>query len=149
MVGYGHSIWLIRRNTIGLLRQWTTTHIPHVTLKTNLGKFDAIHEFNRLVKWKKSCGGQDVKIYGKYIQISHSYKNDPLFAYGFKAEIYNIPAFSTPLYPHVSITYSDVFVRDETEKSVSEIWKNADIVLADTKSLNPRDWKILINEHDI
>ena len=137
MRGYGFSVWLLPRNRgklIKLVREMGifVSHIPHVTVKTNFTDKESAKFFADSLS-KKSY---PLKIHGGLRLSAGMYEFDPLDAWIFPAKVPELEIES----PHLSVQYMKFgtipFGRNIYFSDVG------DVVVADTESLIPRDWRL-------
>ena len=127
MKGYGYSLWLVPHVWRDIKRIYCMSHIPHITVCTNMERTDPailtpsvfkVYNFSYLKKFPKM------------------YKNEPLTASGFYCEIDGI---STNHTPHMSLNYS----HDDLENFAPPDILECSLHFADTQSDNPQEWCLL------
>jgi hypothetical protein len=124
---YGYSIWYV---PIRRLDNWRFSHIPHVTIANG---YSSIKEAQRMSR----CLPQRVRITPlRHLQYFGSPK-DPLPGWGLEVHLpYKI---QTEYKPHLTVAYTKK--PPETTPCFSSFL--AKVVIADTRSSQPSEWKIL------
>ena len=136
MNGYGYSIWLlVNHQNISELRTalgGIFGHVLHITLKTNIETLKQAEEY-----LKTFPPYIDYSIEGNLEFSSKMYKHDPLNAWIFPVKIKDV---ETEFSPHVSIQY---LINDYKPPyiKVNSISGKGKVVVADTRDLNPRNWR--------
>ena len=94
MKGYGYSLWLVPHNWEIIKRVYSMTHIPHITVCTNMERVDPV-----------VLSSSSFKVYNfSYLKrFPKMYSTDPLNATGFYCAIEGI---CTNHPPHMSVSYS-------------------------------------------
>lgn len=143
--GYGYSVWYVPQNYKKLQEIYNISHIPHITLETNLSLRDAYHIYHNASKSIK------VKFQDKYIKFPAFYDNDPLVSYGWYVDIIEMTRRKLKWTPHMTLryisrknyhSYKDKVVLSEELMPATEPGDSieCDIVIADTRSGCPKEW---------
>ncbi len=143
--GYGYSVWYVPRNFKELQEKYNISHIPHITLETNLSLRDAYHVYHNANKSIR------VKFQDKYVKFPSFYENDPLMSYGWYVDIIGMTRRKLNWTPHMTLryvsrknnnTYKDKVILSENLKLSTEIDNDfeCDIMIADTRSGVPQEW---------
>jgi hypothetical protein len=124
---YGYSIWYV---PIRRLDNWRFSHIPHVTIANG---YSSIKEAQRMSR----CLPQTLRITPlRHLQYFGSPK-DPLPGWGLEVHIpYNL---QLEYNPHLTVAYTKNI--PETTPFLPSFL--AKVVIADTRSSQPSEWKIL------
>lgn len=134
MSGYGYSVWLVPLSYRVFQRGWCIRHIPHVTLSTNHVEIPSLTN-------RGQC--YDVKNFGPLTMIPSQYKSDSLNACGWFCDIVGYEMKLDHL-PHMTFMYSKTpftvlpMVNEEPLHDTI-----AQILIADTRSIDPLDWYIM------
>ena len=124
---YGYSIWYV---PIRRLDNWRFSHIPHVTIANG---YSSIKEAQRMSR----CLPQRVRITPlRHLQYFGSPK-DPLPGWGL--EVHLPYKFQSEYKPHLTIAYTKK--PPETTPFLPSFL--AKVVIADTRSSRPNEWKVL------
>ena len=124
---YGYSIWYV---PIRRLDNWTFSHIPHVTIANG---YSSIEEAQRITR----CLPQRVRITPlRHLQYFGSPK-DPLPGWGL--EVHLPYKFQSEYKPHLTVAYT----KNPPETTAFLPSFLAKVVIADTRSSRPDEWKIL------
>ena len=151
-MGYGYGIWFAIKNMSHIC------HIPHITLMCNMTLNEACKLYNilRYTKYNKCVA----KRIGSVVQFPSSYANDDkgLIAHGYYVSIDEWDELSSKVNdnfigsishkPHITTLYRE---RDSPQPQTpkdnttdnKEFSFECNIVLADIRSRNPTEWKIL------
>ena len=140
--GYGYSVWLVTPKH-PLLEKWIHTynqHIftPHTTLKSNLTLKDA----KTYVKHLPTLVGE-ISFQGQCVRElpRGEYNNDPLYGWGLKVKLHGFHMEHTP---HLTIHYSQKPLKSIPRLCPKKHRFAAVVCIADTRSLKPEKWKILL-----
>jgi len=138
---YGYGVWLKINNPF---IKNITSHIAHATIMCNMTREEA----SKLKKKLKTK--YDIEINGHCKPIGEKYdKDDDLKSCGVSCKIEDWESIkekcsgfsgSIPENPHITFQYFDVF-----EKNFPFLSDTGDVVVADIKSTNPLEWKIIEN----
>ena len=124
---YGYSIWYV---PIRPLDNWRFSHIPHVTIANG---YSSIKEAQKFIR----CLPQRVRITPlRHLQYFGSPK-DPLPGWGL--EVHLPYKLQLEYKPHLTLAYTKKY--PETTPCFSSFL--AKVVIADTRSSQPSEWKIL------
>jgi hypothetical protein len=122
------------------------THIPHVTVETNLAVLEDAHRvFDKHVKTHPVV---KIKFVNKVIKFPSFYAHDPLQAYGWYVDITDFEIMDT-WKPHMSLKYQshkescDINANVLENSPIEEL--RCFLAIADTRSGNPSHWRILSN----
>ena len=124
---YGYSIWYV---PIRRLDNWRFSHIPHVTIANG---YSSIEEAKRI----SQCLPPTLRITPlRHLQYFGSPK-DPLPGWGL--EVYLPYKFQSEYKPHLTLAYT----KNPPEMTPFLPSFLAKVVVADTRSSRPDEWKIL------
>jgi hypothetical protein len=124
---YGYSIWYV---PIRRLDNWTFSHLPHVTIANG---YSSIEEAKRISQRLP----QRVRITPlRHLQYFGSPK-DPLPGWGL--EVHLPYKFQSEYKPHLTVAYT----KNPPETTAFLPSFLAKVVIADTRSSRPDEWKIL------
>ena len=143
--GYGYSVWYVPTNYKELQTKYDITHIPHVTLETNLILRDAYHIFHN------ACKKIRITIKGNLVKFPSMYKHDPMISNGWYVDVIDITKRKLNWTPHMSVEYTPRY--HDTLKPMAYSPKtqmahlvppqgyiDCFLVIADTRSGVPKDW---------
>lgn len=141
--GYGYSVWYVPKNYKFLQDTYNISHIPHITLETNLCLRDAYHVYHNASKTIK------IKFQDKYIKFPSFYEYDPMVSYGWHVDVVSMTRRKLNWMPHMTLryeprtnklnTYQDKVILAENHLPPTN-QVDCDIVIADTRSGNPQEW---------
>jgi hypothetical protein len=97
--GYGYSVWFVPRNYKELQSIYKITHIPHITLETNLSLMDAYLIYNN------ACNKVKVKFQGKFVRFPSLYSHDPMVSYGWYVDVTQMSNRKLNWTPHMTLRY--------------------------------------------
>ena len=128
---YGYSVWLVPLNHRLLTKVYKFRHIPHITISTNHTSVpdpDNLGKLYNVVNFKP---------YGK---IGKQYEVDPLHSLGWECEVDDLDIKHTPHLSHLYsfFPYSKVYSVYPTPMRLI-----AEVCVADTRSPNWEEWKII------
>lgn len=138
--GYGYSVWFVPNNYKDIQEHYNITHIPHITLETNLSLKDAFHIYHNntnkkiLVKFKEN-----------FVKFPSFYPHDPLMYFGWYVEVLRMSGRKLNWSPHMSVRY---LPRTNTSQSVGSFQPppmgpvECFMTIADTRSGVPTEWHI-------
>ncbi len=124
---YGYSIWYV---PIRRLDNWTFSHLPHVTIANGYSSIEEAQQMSR-------CLPRKLRITPlRHLQYFGSPK-DPLPGWGVEVQIpYK---FQSEYKPHLTVAYTEK--PPETIPFLPSFL--AKVVIADTRSTRPTEWKLL------
>jgi hypothetical protein len=149
MNGYSYSVWYVPYNYTQIQYKYQMSHVPHVTVKTNLATLeDAYRVFDKYVKTHPIV---KIKLVNELIKFPSFYTHDPLQAYGWYVNIKGMEEIEgmDTWKPHMSMQYQshkescDVNVNVLENSPIEEL--RCFLAIADTRSSNPSHWQILSN----
>lgn len=138
--GYGYSVWFVPNNYKEIQDKYKISHIPHITLETNLSLKDAYHIYHN------ACQTISVKVKPEFVKFPSFYHHDPMISYGWYVDIQHMTKRKLNWTPHMTATYVP-----RTSKT-----NDANIItcqppteplecfatIADTRSGLPEEWSI-------
>lgn len=131
MKGYGYSLWIVPITKDIIRGLYMMKHIPHVTISTNHEVIPDKSQYN-----KYYCIGN----FGDIVNIPKQYKVDPLYSVGWMCDVSNLVL---PHRPHMSMKYG-LGDYPEFNKNINSPYNvMGEVMVADTRSLNPSDWTLL------
>lgn len=144
--GYGYSVWYVPINYKELQTKYEITHIPHVTLETNLMLRDAYHIFHN------ACKKIKITFKDNFVTFPSMYKHDPMISKGWYVNVNDITKRKLNWTPHMSVEYTPRY--HDTLKPMAYSPKlpmttqfippqgclECFLVIADTHSGVPSDW---------
>lgn len=144
---YGYSVWYVPTNWRDIKEKYNMTHIPHITLETNLILRDAYHIYHNacpkvLAKLKPDC-----------VTFPQLYAHDPLQARGWYVDILQMNGRKLSWTPHMSVTYTPRNLQLCADIEMEPVMSHAVtiapsetlecfVVIADTRSVHPEEWHI-------
>ena len=128
---YGYSVWLVPLNIRLLTRVYKFRHIPHITISTNHRTVPDPDNLGRLY---------DVVNFKPYGKIGKQYAIDPLHTLGWECDVEDLDIKHTPHMSHVYSFYPYDKVHYVYPTPIRLI---AEVCVADTRSPNWEDWKII------
>jgi hypothetical protein len=138
--GYGYSVWYVPTNYKELQTTYGITHVPHVTLETNLLLKDAFHIHKHAIK------NIVIEYCPKYVEFPQCYEHDPLIAFGWYVNVLELKGRKEHWKPHMSIQYFQRKDKNIIKKTIDALPPQGKFecfcVLADTRSINPFEWSI-------
>jgi len=128
---YGYSVWLVPLNRRLLTKVYKFRHIPHITISTNHEDLPDPINLGKLY---------DIVDFKPYGIIGKQYAFDPLHATGWECTVEDLFIQHTP---HMSHVYS--FYPHEKVLPVYPTPQRliAEVCVADTRSSNWEEWKII------
>lgn len=128
MSAYGFSLWLVPKNYSKLQKMYNISHIPHITICTNLTeKIDTI------------CLSKETFIVNKFsslLKFPKFYKTDWYNSSGFYCDVEKI---KTEHQPHLTLQYSHKNIENYKPPDSLE----CQLHMADTRSFDCNDWYII------
>jgi hypothetical protein len=149
--GYGYSVWYVPNNYKELQNIYKISHIPHITLETNLCLRDAYHIYHN------ASPDIIVKFQDKYLKFPSFYENDPMISFGWFVDVVKMTRRKLNWVPHMTLRYiprttnnnNDNNFRDKYILSESLSAPLHDIkckiFIADTRSNQPIEWHTKYN----
>ena len=149
MRGYGFSVWLLPHNRKCIIdalseRGINIIHIPHITVKTNFKTRESAWDFAKTLKPGILPGKTivpDAKTYHYRLNgclqfSSKTYEFDPLNAWVLNAEVEELDITGA----HLSVKY----MKHDPKPHLFgfNISGTGHVVVADTRSEEPREWKL-------
>jgi hypothetical protein len=140
--GYGYSVWYVPENYKELQDIYKISHIPHITLETNLCLRDAYHIYHN------ASPDITIKLQDKYTKFPSFYENDPMISYGWYVDIVKMTRRKLNWVPHMTLKYLPrISNNNYNDKSIlskglspasNEI--KCSVIIADTRSNQPMEW---------
>ena len=143
--GYGYSVWYVPENFKELQDKYQISHIPHVTLETNLCLRDAYHIYHNAT--------QDIiiKFKNEYVKFPSFYDNDPMTSFGWYVDVIRMTRRKLNWNPHMTLRYLPRITNENNSsyKDKSYLSENLSppsneikckVVIADTRSHLPIEW---------
>lgn len=143
--GYGYSVWFVPTNHKQLQDQYNMTHIPHITLETNLSLKDAYHIYHN------TCKKITIKFRNKFVKFPLLYHHDPKISYGWYVDVIYMTGRKHNWTPHMTAAYLPRFVGYSSYKEQCIMERNlcapSDYIecfatIADTRSGVTEEWNI-------
>lgn len=143
--GYNFSVWYVPENYKELQNTYKVSHIPHITLETNLCLRDAYHIYHN------ACQDIIIKFQDKYVKFPSFYENDPMISYGWYVNVMKMTKRKLNWVPHMTLRYlqriSNVANNHYKDKTIlsENLCPPSDeikckVVIADTRSNSPIEW---------
>lgn len=129
--GYGYSIWAVPVNSEQLREKYLMSHIPHVTLKTNMEHPPQVNPYG------PTC---EIDFDSEFVLFPNIYgKNDLLRSSGFFC---NVSGLKEPVWhaPHMTIWYNYYGAHGIFKPPRS---CEANICIVNTMSSEPSEWFIM------
>ena len=128
---YGYSVWLVPLNRRLLTKVYKFRHIPHITISTNHVTVPDPDNLGKLY---------NIVNFSPYGKIGKQYEVDPLHSLGWECDVEDLNIQHTP---HLSHMYS--FYAYDKVYSVypTPMRLIAEVCVADTRSPNWEEWKII------
>lgn len=124
---YGFSLWIVPDNWKYIKRVYNMTHMPHITVKTNITEVPNVgHHTRYYIKFKRP-----------HYKIDNCYEHVPLPTYGFYCSVTKL---KLQHYAHLSTHYSDGHVPLPSTHP-PDGWGT--LIVADTCDTDPSKWKLL------
>lgn len=144
--GYGYSVWYVPENYKELQDIYKISHIPHITLETNLLLRDAYHIYHN------ACPDITIKFKEKYVRFPSFYDNDPLISYGWYVDVIKMTRRKLNWVPHMTLKYlqrSSKNSNSNIDKSILSDYKHppsneikCKVIIADTRGNEPVHWHV-------
>lgn len=140
--GYNYSVWYVPENYKELQNNYQISHIPHITLETNLCLRDAYHIYHN------ACPDIIIKFQEKYVKFPSFYENDPMISFGWYVDIVKMTKRKLKWIPHMTLRYLQRY-SNNTYKDKTILLENlcppsneikCKAVIADTRSNLPVEW---------
>jgi hypothetical protein len=162
-MSYGYSIWYVPYNYIDLKNKYDMKHIPHITIKTNLMKQEAIDFFQEQIFSDEAY----IYVHDPLVIFPDIYDTNPLKAIGWWCSICSKASSTTSTSTTIdsyassisSLTESDIdnewkphlsieYFTELPKYLIKNIKKPTESllcfkVIADTTYMNPEEWKLL------
>lgn len=142
--GYGYSVWYVPRNYKELQQKYNISHIPHITLETNLSLRDAYHIYHNAID------NIVIEFQNKYVKFPSLYDHDPLISYGWYVDVIKMTRRKLNWTPHLTLRYAERTTKnnstyiDKAVLSENHIPPKGsiecDIIIADTRGVCPEEW---------
>jgi hypothetical protein len=143
--GYGYSVWYVPKNYKFLQDTYKISHIPHITLETNLCLRDAYHVYHNASKTIK------IKFQDKYIKFPSFYEYDPMVSYGWHVDVVSMARRKLNWMPHMTLRYEprtnklntyrdNIILAENYLPPTNQQSVDCYIVIADTRSGTPQEW---------
>lgn len=143
--GYGYSVWYVPENYKDLQDTYKISHIPHITLETNLCLRDAYHIYHN------SSPDIIIKFQNKYVKFPSFYDNDPMISYGWFVDVVKMTRRKLNWVPHMTLRYLPRTTTNNNNnyKDKSILLENlcapsnemkCSLMIADTRSNLPIEW---------
>ena len=128
---YGYSVWLVPLNRRLLTKVYKFRHIPHITISTNHVTVPDPDNLGKLY---------NIVNFIPYGKIGKQYEVDPLHSLGWECEVEDLDIKHTPHLSHLYsfFPYSKVYSVYPTPMRLI-----AEVCVADTRSPNWEEWKII------
>lgn len=139
--GYGYSVWFVPNCYKEIQEHYNITHIPHITLETNLSIKDAFHIYHNHAS-KKII----MKFKEDFVKFPSFYQHDPMMYYGWYVDILQMTGRKVNWSPHMTVCYiprnrtNNVIVAPHQPPPMGPI--ECFMTIADTRSGVPSDWHI-------
>ena len=128
---YGYSVWLVPLNRRLLTKVYKFRHIPHITISTNHVTVPDPDNLGKLY---------NIVNFSPYGKIGKQYEVDPLHSLGWECDVEDLNIQHTP---HLSHMYS-VYAYDKVYSVYPTPMRLiAEVCVADTRSPNWEEWKII------
>ncbi len=143
--GYGYSVWFVPSNYKELQARYNITHIPHITLETNLSIRDAFHIYHN------ACSKIKITFQHNYVKFPSLYHHDPMISYGWFVNVEQMTRRKLNWTPHMTLRYisrqsetvNNIYIQSQI-LSENHIPPTAPsecfVVIADTRSGIPEEW---------
>ena len=128
---YGYSVWLVPLNRRLLTKVYKFRHIPHITISTN---HVTVPDPDNLGKLYNNVN------FIPYGKIGKQYEVDPLHSLGWECDVENLDIKHTP---HMSHLYSFFPYAKVYSVYPTPMRLIAEVCVADTRSPNWEEWKII------
>ena len=128
---YGYSVWLVPLNRRLLTKVYKFRHIPHITISTNHVTVPDPDNLGKLY---------NIVNFIPYGKIGKQYEVDPLHSLGWECEVEDLDIKHTP---HMSHLYSFFPYAKVYSVYPTPMRLMAEVCVADTRSPNWEEWKII------
>lgn len=143
MGGYSHSVWYVPYDYKEIQSKYHITHIPHVTIETNLVTLE--NAYDVYDKHVKTYPVVKISFLNELVKFPSFYVHDPLQAYGWYVEKINPSLNIDDWRPHMSLKYQSH--KDASPNLFNDVPAPTDLTcflaIADTFSDNPCEWRII------
>lgn len=142
MGGYSHSVWYVPYDYKEIQSKYHMTHIPHVTIETNLVTLE--NAYDVYDKHVKTYPVVKISFMNELVKFPSFYQHDPLQAYGWYVRVVRPTLFIKNWNPHMSLRYQ---TREKESNHIENALTPTDLTcflaIADTFSDNPCEWRII------
>lgn len=138
--GYGYSVWFVPKFYKEIQEHYNITHIPHITLETNLSLKDAFHIHHN------ACKNIVVKFKEDFVKFPSFYNHDPMMYYGWYVEVLQMSGRKLNWSPHMTVRYHPRNKNNNVVSTPSQPPPMGPVecfmTIADTRSGVPAEWHI-------